>query len=82
MGGVKGQGAFSKGSDDATALYKMFINKELSLTAEPADIIDLFPEQKEKTSSQIRSSFNRIRDNAKETLSLLTQVDDGNYFFC
>jgi hypothetical protein len=82
MGGVKGSGAFAKGSDEASQLYWMFMKKELALTAEPGDVIALFPELKEKTTTQIRSGFNRIRDNAKDALSALSIGDESKNIFC
>jgi hypothetical protein len=72
MGGVRGLGAFAKNTSDAITLYKMFINHEIDITSEPNDVVDLFPSLSEKTSSQIRSGFNRVRDNAKEALNALT----------
>jgi hypothetical protein len=77
MGGVRGSGAFSKGSEDAALLDSTFINGKLALTAEPNNVITLFPSLKEKSTSQIRSGFNRIRDNAKEALSAMTQTEKG-----
>jgi hypothetical protein len=77
MGGTKGVGAFTKNSTEAMELYKMFINRDIELTAEPNDVMDLFPSISDKTTTQIRSGFNRVRDNAKEALSVLT----GKFFF-
>jgi hypothetical protein len=59
MGGVKGLGAFAKNSTEAIQLYKMFISQELELTAEPNDVVEIFPTLSDKTTSQIRSGFNR-----------------------
>jgi hypothetical protein len=71
MGGIKGLGAFAKNGPDAIELYKMFINKDIEISAEPNDVADLFPALSDKTASQIRSGFNRVRDNAKEALSAM-----------
>jgi hypothetical protein len=58
---AKGTSAFCKNSDDAIALFKMFMSRELELTAEPNDVIPFFPNLSEKTASQIRGGFNRVR---------------------
>jgi hypothetical protein len=77
MGGVKGQGAFSKGSEDAAALLKMFMQGILNINAEPGDVTEQFPNVQGKTAGQIRSGFNRIRDLARESLSAMAHGDEG-----
>jgi hypothetical protein len=81
MGGVKGLGAFAKNSDDAAQLLRMFITKQLSINAEPNDVIGMFPNNENKTSSQIRSGFNRIRDMAKSALEVMNDNDNGNLIY-
>jgi hypothetical protein len=77
MGGIKGQGAFAKGSEDAAKLLRLFMTKQLSLNAEPNDVIGMFPNNNNKTSSQIRSAFNRIREMAKNALEVMDDKENG-----
>jgi hypothetical protein len=82
MGGVKGTGAFSKGSPEAAALLQLFISKKLEITAEPGDVLTMFPSLQDKTASQFRSGFNRVREAVKETLAAMELTDgDGMFFF-
>jgi hypothetical protein len=81
MGGAKGSGAFPKGSEDAMLLTNMFLTKKLNVTAQPDDVVGLFPSLSEKTQQQIRTGFNKIRKQARETLVALELTnDDGKYF--
>jgi hypothetical protein len=57
----------------------MFMTKQLSLSAEPNDVIGLFPNNENKTASQIRSGFNRIRDMAKQSLESMLDNENGTY---
>jgi hypothetical protein len=81
MGGVKGLGAFAKNSEDASQLLCMFMTKQLSISAEPNDVIGMFPNNENKTTSQIRSGFNRIRDMAKSALGVLNDNANGNFLY-
>jgi hypothetical protein len=71
MGGIKGLGAFAKNGPNAMELYKIFIGRDIEITTETNNVIDLLPSLADKTASQIRSGFNRVRDNAKEALSAI-----------
>jgi hypothetical protein len=77
MGGVKGMGAFAKNSDDAAQLLRMFMTKQLSINAEPGDISGKFSNMEGKTTSQIRSGFNRIREMAKASLEVMQGTGIG-----
>jgi hypothetical protein len=76
MGGLKGTGAFAKNSEDAAQLLRMFMTKQLCINAEPNDVVSLFPNNENKTATQIRSGFNRVREMAK--MSLQSMGEDGN----
>jgi hypothetical protein len=81
MGGIKGLGAFAKNGPDAMELYKMFIGRDIEITAEPNNVIDRFPSLADKTASQIRSGFNRVKDNAKEELSAINGKNILLFFY-
>jgi hypothetical protein len=72
MGGTKGLGAFSKGSQEAATLLQMFMTNQLDTsTATPADVHHLFPSLHDKTATQFRSGFHRVKEMAREsTLAL------------
>jgi hypothetical protein len=78
MGGTKGLGAFTKGSAEASSLLQMFVNGQLEMTAQPGDVYALFPSLRDKTATQFRSGFNRIKELAKESNGALSQGNEGN----
>jgi hypothetical protein len=77
MGGVKGLGAFAKNGEDSAQLLRMFMTKQLSLNAEANDVTSMFPNLEGKTSSQIRSGFNRVRDMVTSALEVLENKENG-----
>jgi hypothetical protein len=77
MGGQKGMGAFAKGSQEAATLLQMFLTRQLDITAEPGDVTKMFPSLVDKTASQFRSGFSRVREAIKETLAAMDDVNDG-----
>jgi hypothetical protein len=77
MGGIKGLGAFAKNSAESSQLLRMFMTKQLSITAEPNDVMGMFPNLESKTTSQIRSGFNRVRDMAKSSLEVMEDTEIG-----
>jgi hypothetical protein len=81
MGGAKGTGAFAKGTTESATLLQLFLTKKLEITAEPGDVTSLFPTLADKTASQFRSGFNRVRDAIKETLSAMEQGEANGIFF-
>jgi hypothetical protein len=77
---AKGTAAFAKNSEDAIALFKMFMSRELETTAKPNDVIHLFPSLAKKTTTQICGGFNRVRQNAKDALEALERSGIGMLF--
>jgi hypothetical protein len=77
MGGARGTGAFPKGGADAGLLLKMFISGELDMNAEPTDVLNEFESLKDKTTAQVRSGFNRVRDLAREGMAAFTDGAEG-----
>jgi hypothetical protein len=80
MGGTRGLGAFTKGSEEAATLLQMFVNGELDLSASPGDVYQLFPTLRDKTATQFRSGFHRIREIAKESQMAISAAKGGTFF--
>jgi hypothetical protein len=78
MGGTKGLGAFSKGSAEAATLLQMFLTNQLDTsTATPADIHHLFPQLHDKTATQFRSGFHRVKELARESATAYAGAGTG-----
>jgi hypothetical protein len=79
MGGVKGLGAFSKNSPESTTLLQMFLSGQLDIAnATPADVHHLLPTLRDKTATQFRSGFHRIKELARESKEAVAGSMNGN----
>jgi hypothetical protein len=82
MGGTKRMGAFAKNSQEATTLLQMFLSDQLDVaTAAPGDVHHLFPTLHDKTATQFRSGFHRIKELARESKEAVCGNNNGNFFF-
>jgi hypothetical protein len=76
----KSVGAFTKGTEEASALLQMFVSGQLELTAAPGDVYPMFPSLRDKTSTQFRSGFHRVKEMARESINALSSSNGGKYF--